>query len=123
VPARIPQDIHSLFLDAFNRADVEALVALYEPNALLVAGKASALGHDAIRKAYEKIVVDGARMELTTHTVLESSEGLAVLHASWTYHRGGSASPGLSTEVVRRQPDGSWLFVIDETRTPDRPKS
>jgi hypothetical protein len=45
---------------------------------------------------------------------------LAVLHASWTYHRNGRTTPGLSTEVVRRQPDGSWLFVIDEPRTPDR---
>lgn len=123
MPARIPQDIHPLFLDAFNRGDVDALVALYEPNALLVTANGPALGHDAIRKAYETIVVDGARMELTTHTVLESAEGLAMLHASWTYHRGGSASPGLSTEVVRRQPDGSWLFVIDEPRTPEGPKS
>ena len=123
MPAKIPQDVHILFFDAFNRADVEALVALYEPNALLVTGNGLALGHDAIRKAYETIVVDGARMELTTYTVLESAEGLAMLHASWTYHRGGSASPGLSTEVVRRQPDGSWLFVIDEPRTPEGPKS
>ena len=123
MPARIPQDIHPLFLDAFNGGDVDALVALYEPNALLVTGNGLALGRDAIRKAYETIVVDGARMELTTYTVLESAEGLAMLHASWTYHRGGSASRGLSTEVVRRQPDGSWLFVIDEPRTPDGPKS
>ena len=123
MPALKPQDVHTLFLDAFNRADVEALVALYEPNALLVTGQGPALGHDAIGEAYRHILADDARMELTTETVLESTEGFAVLHASWTYHRGGSASAGLSTEVVRRQPDGSWLFVIDEPRTPNRPKS
>ena len=121
--ATIPQDVHPIFLDAFNRGDVDALVALYEPNALLVTGNGPTLGHDAIRKAYEKIVAHGAHMELTTQTVLEFGDGLAMLHASWTYHRGGSAWPGLSTEVVRRQPDGSWLFVIDEPRTPDRPMS
>jgi len=123
MPARIPLDVHNLFLDAFNRGDVAALVALYEPNALLVTGNGAALGHDAIRKAYEKIVAGGAHMELTTQTVLEFGGGLAVLHANWTYHRGGSRSAGLSTEVVCRQPDGSWLFVIDEPRTPDRPMS
>ena len=123
MPARIPQDIHPLFLDAFNGGDVDALVALYEPNAVLVTGNGPALGRDAIGEAYRHILADDARIELTTQTVLESSEGLAVLHASWTYHRGGSASAGLSTEVVRRQPDGSWLFVIDEPRTPDGPKS
>ena len=25
----------------------------------------------------------------------------------------------MSTEVVRRQPDGSWRFVIDEPKTPN----
>ena len=39
MPATKPQDIHTLFLDAFNRGDVDALVALYEPDALLVTGK------------------------------------------------------------------------------------
>jgi uncharacterized protein (TIGR02246 family) len=117
-----PQDIHALFLDAFNRGDLEALLALYEPNALLVTGDGPALGHDAIRRAYHHILAHGLRMELQTHTVLESSEGLAVLHGTWTYHLGENAIAGFSTEVVRRQPDGSWLFVIDEPRTPDRSK-
>ena len=122
MPATKPQDIHTLFLDAFNRGDVDALVALYEPDALLVTGNGSALGHDAIRKAYQHILGNGARMELTTQTALESAEGLAMLHASWIYHRDGVARSGLSTEVVRRQPDGSWRLAIDEPRTPN-PKS
>jgi ketosteroid isomerase-like protein len=121
--ATTPQDIHTLFVDAFNRGDIDAVVALYEAHALLVTGTAAAVGHDAIHRAYRHILAHGVRMELKTHTVLESSEGLAVLHASWTYHLGENAIAGLSTEVVRRQSDGSWLFVIDEPRTPDRPKS
>ena len=112
-------EIHALFLDAFNHADVEALVALYEPSAILVTGSGSAIGHDAIRKAYEHILADGPRMELETRAVVESGNGLAMLHASWVVHRGGAAILGLSTEVVRRQPNGSWLFVMDEPRTPE----
>jgi len=117
-----PQDIHTLFLDAFNRGDLEAVVTLYEPGAVLVTGTGPAVGHAAIRRAYHHILAHGLRMELKTHTVLESSEGLAVLHAAWTYHFSENAIAGLSTEVVRQQPDGSWLFVIDEPRTPDLPK-
>jgi len=116
--ATSPREIHTLFLDAFNRGDVEALVALYEPNASLVTRNGIAVGHQAIREAYQRMLTGGARMELETRTVTESGQGLAVLHASWTYHRGETATPGLSTEVVRRQPDGTWLFVIDEPRTP-----
>ena len=120
MPAMKPQDIHALFLDAFNRGDLEGLVLLYEPNALLVTGSGPVLGHDAIRHAYRHILAHGSGMELKTAMVLESAEGLAVLHGTWTYHLGENAIAGLSTEVVRRQPDGSWLFVIDEPRTPDR---
>jgi hypothetical protein len=31
---------------------------------------------------------------------------------------GQVATRGLSTEVVRKQPDGTWLFVIDSPYTP-----
>ena len=119
MPANKPEEIHARFLDAFNRGDVEALVALYEPGAVLVTGGGSVAGRVAIREAYRRMLAGGARMELETRAMIESGEGLAVLHASWTYHRAGKATPGLSTEVVRRQPDGSWLFVIDEPRTPE----
>ena len=116
--ANKPTEIHILFLDAFNRGDVETLIALYEPSAALVTKDGTVVGHQAIREAYQRMLAGGARMELKTRAVVESSEGLAMLHASWTYHRGGTETPGLSTEVVRRQPDGTWLFVIDEPRTP-----
>lgn len=119
MPAQTPQELHALFLDAFNRGDVQALVALYESNAILVTGAGSAAGHDAIRAAYERILSGGGRMELQTRTVIESGDGLTLLHASWKLHRDEKVIPGLSTEVLRRQPDGSWLFVIDEPRTPE----
>ncbi len=116
--ANTPEEIHVLFLDAFNRADVEALVALYEPDAILVTGSGSAVGHDAIRSAYGRILAGGPRMELETRAAVKSGNGLAVLHASWVVHRGADEISGTSTEIVRRQHDGSWLFVIDEPRTP-----
>jgi len=118
MPASKPSEIHTPFLDAFNRGDVEALVALYEPNAALVTRDGTVVGQQAICQAYQGMVAGGSRMELETYAVIESGEGLALLHASWTYHRDGNATPGMSSEVVRRQPDGTWLFAIDEPRTP-----
>jgi uncharacterized protein (TIGR02246 family) len=117
--ARTPQEVHELFLDAFNRADVDALAALYEANAVLVTQADTAGGRDAIRAAYRRILSDGGHMELQTLTVRDSGDGLALLHAGWTLHRKGTAISGISTEVVRRQADGSWLFVLDEPRTPE----
>lgn len=34
--AQTPDQLHSLFLDAFNRGDVDTIVALYEPTACLI---------------------------------------------------------------------------------------
>jgi len=117
--ARNPSEIHALFLNAFNRADAEAITALYEPDAILVLGDENVVGHEAIRKAYERMLARRGQMELETHSVVESGHGLAVLHASWSLHTPRSTAQGISTEVVRRQPDGTWLFVIDEPRTPE----
>ncbi len=57
-------------------------------------------------------------MKLETRaTSLNRPDSLAVLYGAWTLGPPVSAE-GLSTEVVRRQPDGDWKFVIDNPRTP-----
>ena len=63
-------------------------------------------------------------MTLDTRAVVESPQGLAVLHGGWAIAppagtATGIATRGLSTEVVRQQPDGTWLFVIDSPYTPE----
>lgn len=119
MPARTPSEIHNFFIDAFNRGDVDAIVALYELDAVLVISGQTLIGHEAIRDAYRNMLASRGRMELETRSVVDSGEGLAVLHASWSLHIGESTARGVSTEVVRRQSDGRWLFVIDEPRTPE----
>lgn len=119
MPAHSPAKIHTLFLDAFNRGNGEAITALYEADAILVLGDEKVSGHKAIRAAYERMLARRGQMQLVTRSVVESGEGLAVLHAKWSLHATGSTAQGVSTEVVRRQPDGAWLFVIDEPRTPE----
>ena len=44
-------------------------------------------------------------MTLDTWTVIESGKGLAMLHGEWSLGP-PSATQGMSTEGVRRQPDG-----------------
>ncbi len=123
MPARSPSEVHAIFQDAFNRGDVEALVALYEPEAVLVVNRQPVMGVAAIRQAYQRMLARQGQMELETRSVVESGEGLAVLHGGWSLQSKGADGAittvgGLSTEVVRRQPDGTWRFVIDEPYTP-----
>jgi uncharacterized protein (TIGR02246 family) len=124
MPAFTPADIHTLFQQAFNRSDVEALAALYEPSAVLVVDGNEVVGRESIRKAFESLVAPRGRMTLKTRAVVGSHLGLAVLHGGWVIEsptETGSelARRGLSTEIVRKQPDGTWLFVIDNPYTPE----
>jgi ketosteroid isomerase-like protein len=50
MPACSPAEIHRLFEHAFNLGDVEALVALYEPNAVLVVAGQDVIGRESIRR-------------------------------------------------------------------------
>ena len=123
MPAYNPAEIHTLYLHAFNLGDVEGMTALYEPNAVLVVDGKDVIGHESIRRALKSFVARRGRMTLETRAVLESSQGLAVLHGGWVVEPPAGmgaelATRGLSTEVVRKQPDGTWLFVIDNPYTP-----
>lgn len=118
-----PAHIHTLFLDVFNAGDIESLMALYEPNAVLVVNGQPVAGQQSIRNAYESFLARRPRMSLKTSSVVVFDENLAVLHGDWVLEPGaadenGITTRGLSTEVVRRQTDGSWRFVIDNPYTP-----
>ena len=71
MPAYSPAEIHTLLRDAFNLGDVEAIIALYEPNAILVVNDKIVSGREEIRKAYESILLRRGRMTRETRAVVE----------------------------------------------------
>jgi uncharacterized protein (TIGR02246 family) len=124
MPAYNPAEIHTLFRNAFNLGDIEALIALYEPTAVLVVDGKEVVGCESIRKALKSFLARRGLMTLKTRAIVESPQGLAVLHGGWVIEpRKGTGAEimtrGLSTEVVRKQADGTWLFVIDSPYTPE----
>ncbi len=118
MPAYHPAEIHSLFRRAFNAGDAGSLVALYEPNAVLVVDGKNVIGRENIREVFENLFAQRGQMTLETRLIVESPEGLAVLHGSWIVeppvgNGNAAATRGVSTEVLRKQADGTWLFIID----------
>jgi uncharacterized protein (TIGR02246 family) len=117
-----PASIHIIFQDAFNAGDIDSLVALYEPDAVLVVNGQPYVGRSSIRAAYKVFLARRSRMTLKTRFVVRFDATLAVLHGDWVLEGGGTQeggnNRGLSTEVVRRQPDGAWRFIIDNPNTP-----
>ena len=119
MPATDPAQMHGLFEDAFNAGDLDALMALYEPDAALVPQPgAVAEGTAAIRESLTWFLDRRGRITLDTKLVLRVGD-LAYLANRWsltggTMPDGSRAELGATTaEVARRQPDGTWLYVID----------
>ena len=75
MPAYQPADLHKLFRAAFNRGDLEALVALYEPDATLVVRGAPVTGADSILTTLESWLSRKGQMQLETRVVIESRNG------------------------------------------------
>jgi uncharacterized protein (TIGR02246 family) len=119
MPVTEPEQMHGAFEQAFNARDIEALMALYEPDATLVPQPgAVAEGTGAIRDSLRWFLDRGGRITLDTKLVLRVGD-LAYLSNRWsltgaTMPDGSPAELGATTaEVARRQPDGAWLYVID----------
>ncbi len=113
-----PEQIHDLFGAAFNRGDLEALMALYEDGATLVPEPGqSARGAGEIREALRAYLALEGRIVLEPRRVVNAGD-VAMLVSQWRVE--GTApdgSPvrleGSTCDVVRRQPDRSWRLVID----------
>jgi uncharacterized protein (TIGR02246 family) len=119
MPATEPEQIHRLFEQAFNAGDVEALMALYEPDAALIPQPgAMAEGTTAIRDSLRWFLDRRGTITLETKLVVRVGD-LAFLANRWslsggTMPDGSPAELGATTaEVARRQPDGTWRYVID----------
>ena len=114
-----PADMHPRFMQAFNAHDLDALAALYEPDAVLVpqAGQ-RAVGRDAIRESLAGFLAAFQSIDLTTRGIVQQGD-IALLYPKFTLHGtgedgGATTLEGNGTEVLRRQAYGNWLFVIDD---------
>jgi uncharacterized protein (TIGR02246 family) len=117
-----PERLHSRFQDAFNRHDLPSIVALYEPDAVLARVDGPVQGTAGIREAYRDALAMRPAIELHTLGVNRAGD-LAMLHGKWILRATGADgrqihSEGRNTETARLQPDGRWLFVIDNPSVP-----
>jgi uncharacterized protein (TIGR02246 family) len=116
--ARRPEEVDQLFVQAFYAGDLEALVALYEPDASLVQQSGQVVtGREAIRGALQGLLTLCGEFRFELKSVAGTGE-LALVRSDWSLV--GTAPGGClvnlsgrASEVVRRQPDGTWLYVID----------
>ena len=102
-----------------NAHDVDALLALYEPDSTAVDLEGHPLqGTDNLRAFLLGVLSVVKQIDSGTRKVLVSGN-IALLSSTWravlAAHDGGMTSiTGTSAEVARRQPDGTWRSLIDD---------
>ncbi|MBI3637277.1 MAG: SgcJ/EcaC family oxidoreductase [Candidatus Rokubacteria bacterium] len=119
MPVKNPEAMARVWCDAFNAGDVDALVALYEPDAALVRRSGERVtGRDAIRAMFAGSLARQPRIDAVTRKVVVAGD-LALVFGDWTLHTTGAdgrpvQASARSTEVLRRQADGTWRYLIDD---------
>ena len=123
MPARKPEECDLLLGEALNAGDLEAAVALYEPNASFVQQPGQVVtGRAAIREVMQGFLAVKPKLKIEVNAV--QGGDVALLRSKWSLNgTGPDGKPvtmsGNGTEVVRRQADGTWLFVIDNPNGAD----
>jgi uncharacterized protein (TIGR02246 family) len=118
VPARSPEEVVRLVGDALTAGDIEALMAMYEPGATLVAQPGQhATGSEALRQVLSAFIALKPSMTVKSMRVVPAGD-VALVMSEWSLQGTGPdgkaiAMGGHSTDVARRQSDGTWRMVID----------
>ncbi|HEX6347220.1 MAG TPA: nuclear transport factor 2 family protein [Umezawaea sp.] len=104
-----PEDITRLFVERSNAGDAAGVAALYEEGAVLAYPPGGrTVGRAAIQALWERVLADRPHFEREEPLPTLVSGDIAL-----TSTPPGDGS-GARAQVVRRQPDGSWLRVLDQ---------
>ncbi len=116
--ANRPSDAGKLFQERFASGDLDGLMELYEDGAVFTNAQGAHEGPAAIREVLAGYLSTGASIVMNESVSFEAGD-VALVHWAWTMtFPDGRVAEGATAEVLRRQEDGSWKFIIDN---PDGP--
>ena len=113
-----PDAVLAEIVRGINAGDLDALMGLYEPGAAFAARPGS-LAHGArgIRASLAGFIALDGELDLRVTRVLEVDD-LALVAGTWSFEGTGPDGEAVrlsaeNADVLRRQADGTWRFVID----------
>lgn len=117
-----PAQLMSLFAQRAAAGDVDGLVALYEPDAVFEPQRGTVLrGVEQIRAAMTELAGLRPDIQYAGEPDVVIVDGVAIVSNTWSMRADltdGSThrEQGVSADVLRQQPGGHWLILIDQPR-------
>jgi ketosteroid isomerase-like protein len=109
-----PEDVTRLVAERLNAGDAAGVAALYEPQAVLAyPADRPVAGREAIQGIYQQMVDAAVKFAVETPLPTVRFEDLALTSTR------SADNTGVRVQVLRRQPDGSWLRIIDRPEVPE----
>lgn len=104
-----PEDLTRLFVERSNAGDADGVAALYEENAVMAYPPGSqTVGRTAIRDLWAEVLEHRPHFDPEPPLPTLLSDDIALTSTP------PSDGAGARAQVVRRQPDGSWLRLLDQ---------
>ena len=107
-----PQELERQLVIRENAGDVAGMTALFEPDAVIELNDGRLVrGRDAIHAFFTELQVTGLGPEGRRFKLGDQRPALICGDLALTSTR--SIDGDVTTEVARRQADGTWLWIID----------
>jgi ketosteroid isomerase-like protein len=111
-PIRDPQELERQLVIRENAGDVSGMTALFAPDAVIELNDGRLVrGREAIQEFFQKLQVTGIGPEGRRFKLGEQRPALISGDLALTSTR--SIDGDITSEVARRQDDGTWLWVLD----------
>jgi ketosteroid isomerase-like protein len=118
MPAKSPEEICHLFKQYMAEGDLDSVLSVYDPEAVFLNRSGEIKKGDALREELAKFAGVKATFDFKIKQVIRSGD-IALMHTEWKVSSPEPMSV-YAIEVARRQPDGTWRWLIGDPFTVGR---
>ena len=114
--AKSPEEICRLFQHYMAEGDIDSVLSVYDPEAVFLnqSGEVKR-GEEELRQELADFAASKAVFNFDIKQVIQSGD-IALMHTEWKISSPQEMSV-YAIEVARRQPDGTWRWLIGDPFT------